>query len=1187
MKTDPTIVAGAGLLDANALMAENAERIARATEPPKTAEFMNTSLPPGYAEPTENKLVRDRTYFAERPPKKFEPRSIPGGPPVTEEEFKAKIDAANERRRRQAKKMTPGQLDLENKVLDAMRRRMDYLRNPRHPEPKFDYLRNKLRPEEGDAALAAVRPEPTNPSDVFVVEPAIVEFNDFDIGAVYEVQVSIRNKTNISRRLRLLPPPSSYFSVTELVFPHQHGMLAPGLKCNFTVRFSPDSLADYEDALTVLAESFKFTVELAARRHPPCLTLDATIDVGHVLVGNDVEVRLPFKNVGGAGRFRLVAEEDWPDRATPLVHAPDDVYMDDGEEYDDPPIDCIEVHPFRVGPAALDMKPLDVERLRVGFRPPDGGDFLHEFRMICDNCQVKSFTIVGRGTILDVAVTELDGRDVIEGELSRPVWFGDAVPGIFLTREITVRNATTVPIPFNWNHPKEEGVFVIEPTLGVFPPSSEMKFTVTFTPADVEYYERDVTLMVDTSYPARMPEPGWPFEAAVAVESFKLAGVGAAKDVSLDTNLVNFAGSLLPTKTYDREVTVTNNSAAAVEFTWAGHDDECLIYPDYGALEPNGGKLVCVVKLTAPEVSRVDRTLLCSVQHGPTLPLRVQADVEGAEVVIAQREIDFGLLQRDIPGDTYVLLRNTSSVVAYWTLEERRGDGLACEMRFSVTDGMLPPYSEVEVECTLAASEAGAYRSTVVCVTDHGATSAVGARADVLRPRATLSEVEIDLGVVYLGVQVEREVTIQNMTMLPAVFRWSEEIMCEGPSDDAEGAMDYEVDWPADEIPPGGAKTVRVVFTPMSACADYSALFVCDVDGAEKPIGFALAADVRGLSVEYDVLKRGVVVAGDGEKVAATSIMRDQVVVDFGDQCVVREHSTMEVCIRNDTAMEANVIFACDRYGVNDATALNVLEAKAAATAGDSEGFAKGGVARAGTRTVGGLAGGSGMLAHAMARTTVTAETKFSTTVFGAASTAGPDASHAALRKRDPIPGSTFDAKENRGGHGIGFGRLPNGAGAATGKKDSFGTSRVSFASASATNREMRRRKSRDGDALSSSIRSNYESESRVSKTSRKAAPVVSARDRPVTLTSAHESVKFSRGLGVQMDNNRRSEAADAAALATGDGAAFIVFPSRGVLPPYGEFRARVVVVSDMPGEYFDALRCVLYTGSHTTAFAW
>ena len=95
-------------------------------------------------------------------------------------------------------------------------------------------------------------------------------------------------------------------------------MLAPGLKCNFTVRFSPDLLADYEDALTVLAESFKFTVELAARRHPPCLTLDATIDVGHVLVGNDVEVRLPFKNVGGARRFRLVAEEDWPDRATPL-----------------------------------------------------------------------------------------------------------------------------------------------------------------------------------------------------------------------------------------------------------------------------------------------------------------------------------------------------------------------------------------------------------------------------------------------------------------------------------------------------------------------------------------------------------------------------------------------------------------------------------------------------------------------------------------------------------------------------------------------------------------------------------------------------------------------------------------------------------------------------------------------------
>jgi len=32
----------------------------------------------------------------------------------------------------------------------------------------------------------------------------------------------------------------------------------------------------------------------------------------------------------------------------------------------------------------------------------------------------------------------------------------------------------------------------------------------------------------------------------------------------------------------------------------------------------------------------VDRTVVCHVEHGPDLPLRVQADVEGPEVAIAQ-----------------------------------------------------------------------------------------------------------------------------------------------------------------------------------------------------------------------------------------------------------------------------------------------------------------------------------------------------------------------------------------------------------------------------------------------------------------------------------------------------------------------------------------------------------------------
>jgi len=138
----------------------------------------------------------------------------------------------------------------------------------------------------------------------------------------------------------------------------------------------------------VLAELTRFTLGVTARRQPPTLTLDSTVDVGYVLVGNDVagphtsyvlsstsaqlqlnfcsnragwsyrvdnfsgfwdarlkvepkperwssvglydvETRVPFKNIGGSGRFRLVADSDWrgaahylisPLYSTPLSH---------------------------------------------------------------------------------------------------------------------------------------------------------------------------------------------------------------------------------------------------------------------------------------------------------------------------------------------------------------------------------------------------------------------------------------------------------------------------------------------------------------------------------------------------------------------------------------------------------------------------------------------------------------------------------------------------------------------------------------------------------------------------------------------------------------------------------------------------------------------------------------------------
>ena len=415
-----------GLLNPLAIMGENADRLSQSMAPPKTLDFLDAGIEPNYLKPTDNITVRTTIRREKFDVPAFIPRRFPGGPPLTAEEFQEKVDDSEKRRRELAKTMNPGQRHLEEKVLQGMRQRLNFMRNPRYPGKSLPSL------NAATEKVAAVKH-----TDIFAIEPPVIEFNDFDIGAVYELTVSIRNKSNISRRLRILPPASAYFSISELRFPHVDGLLAPGMACHATVRFSPDSLADYEDSLTVVAELMKFTLEVAARRQPPTLTLDSVLDVGYVLVGNDVETRVPFKNIGGGGRFRLVADADWPGKVTPLILPPEDVALEEGEDYNAAPVPCISVQPFRVGPGELDLKSLEKNVLRVGFKPPQGGEFISQFRMVCDNCQVKTFTVVGKGAILEVNVSAFDGRPAMPGELSRPVWFGPVVPGAELARNVS------------------------------------------------------------------------------------------------------------------------------------------------------------------------------------------------------------------------------------------------------------------------------------------------------------------------------------------------------------------------------------------------------------------------------------------------------------------------------------------------------------------------------------------------------------------------------------------------------------------------------------------------------------------------------------------------------------------------------------------------------------------------------
>ena len=276
---DKQRVKGGGLLDPRTLMEDNERRMTASIKPPSTLEFLDETREPKYMEPTENERVRDAIRVGTKKSAPEYPRKLV----FSAEEWELKKRDAEDRLRELGRRMTPGQMDLETRVIEGMRKKQAYLRNPRHPEV----------PSSLDGTLPKKVGVAIDPSAVFVVEPNVIEFHQFELGETYEMRLTIRNKSSLSRRLRILPPPSKHFSITELKYPSDHGLLAPGNAAWATVRFKPDSLADYEDFVTVITETSKFRVECSARRHPPCLTLDQTLDVGYVLVGNGRSTRPP------------------------------------------------------------------------------------------------------------------------------------------------------------------------------------------------------------------------------------------------------------------------------------------------------------------------------------------------------------------------------------------------------------------------------------------------------------------------------------------------------------------------------------------------------------------------------------------------------------------------------------------------------------------------------------------------------------------------------------------------------------------------------------------------------------------------------------------------------------------------------------------------------------------------------
>jgi hypothetical protein len=215
------------------------------------------------------------------------------------------------------------------------------------------------------------------------------------------------------------------------------GSVAAGIPVRSEITFYPDSLGDYADYLRVETEGGSYRVPVIAQREPPLLDIPPTLDLGACMVGDAMRVGITCTNSGGRGRFRLLIPEHYPDVPADMDWATQG---------------CIRVEPFTVYPVEFSLSRGQSIDLTIEFVPLTLGNHSRDFYMLCDNEQVRMFTLKASCRQIDITVSEVNGTpyDTQMVNLRQDMYFDKVVVTTDQSQSVVVANDTGLPVEYEW-----------------------------------------------------------------------------------------------------------------------------------------------------------------------------------------------------------------------------------------------------------------------------------------------------------------------------------------------------------------------------------------------------------------------------------------------------------------------------------------------------------------------------------------------------------------------------------------------------------------------------------------------------------------------------------------------------------------------------------------------------------------
>uniref|UniRef100_G3VXJ5 Deleted in lung and esophageal cancer protein 1 Ig-like domain-containing protein n=1 Tax=Sarcophilus harrisii TaxID=9305 RepID=G3VXJ5_SARHA len=782
-------------------------------------------------------------------------------------------------------KMWMNHLNTAQRVQDRERLRKfenkyNFLKNPRFYPPNtvnggksliFPLKKPELMEDEQNIEFSERN---LGDAPVFLAKPAVVFFTDYVVGPVYEIVLDLQNMTSTSRHLRVLPPSTQFFSLGLGKFPGKGGLVAPGMICQYTIRFAPDSLGDFDDFILVETQSIHtLLVPLQARRSPPILTLGPVLNCGYCLVGGIKMTGFVCKNVGlSVGRFCIMPKSSWPPPSFRAVAT----------------VGFVEQAPFGILPAVFELFPEQAVLLEVLFLPTSLETVERPFVIVCDNCQIREVIVSGTGQLVALELLYVSGEASYPeaGELTdltaqHFIRFESQNIQTTNSKHLIIRNATHVALPFHWQIMKpnllplmpgeawscqdikcyvdSETAFTISPSKGCLQPHSDHEFILSFAPEQLKDYHSVIQIVLE-EVPDPIPSA---IDDVIALE-IEVKGSVEPFQILLEPYAIIIPGENYIGVNVKKDFKMWNNSKSPIQFTW-GKICDCHIVE----VEPCTGTIGKGAS-GHPGVTSFD--------SGPSL----------------RKKLRFGLTAGHASKGGGENLGSSPRP----QLSDPLSPGQASPFCFEPPRGYLPPLGDTRVTVIFEAKCCQSLQTVLELLVENGEPSYLPVYGEVQRPYVYLKCSQLLLSNMYFGIGTEASISLFNGTLLPTKFYWGKLL---GTHSDLCQA---DVCPPSGILGPNEEKKLTLQFTTSTMEELTDLVLPCQIEGMKKSLVLGISGKAKGLDVTISIPQ-------------SSGSSRD-LFLDFGSNVPLRYLLKNQLVLTNKSAIEAPFSLEFDYFGVTE-----------------------------------------------------------------------------------------------------------------------------------------------------------------------------------------------------------------------------------------------------------------------------